>query len=535
MKQAFRFKFGLLSVCCVAALYGCGGGGGDGGSASNGGNNEQSNSQTNGDTPSNSAPYSQADGTVLVSDKISGSVFTLRHKLTLDDSGRAVAMWMEGDKDLQLMAVDTDAAGMRWNSPQRIATESQSDFDLTTNRAGQRVALELRRSTGTEAPAPRLHFYRADTGWAAPVSVKGNLLVNSARRASLTALEDDGSATLITRGNATDSFKPSFEASRVLPDGTQNIVQPGYPLTRSGQLLTNGTWSTVGAAFAVAPRTGEIPPHGYLVWQNVIRDNTNITVNPIIAVGALGTFIERPAITMSATNLNVLDENHKWLSGADCPRDLLKAASVDDRYTVALSAGVSSSSLANGFECSLNVTRIDRRTVTQNIKTDALSAPDASVDKAQLMVDRNGNALVVWHERSRNRYMWSQSLAYGNWSSPADLSSTLALAENILDGMEIKLNDQGQAVAALETYARNPKESSFQRNLAYARFDFQNGWGKPSEIATFTVNGNSVSALDIDVAINHAGKAMVTYLVPRCYISQKEPNCSVSSLYSYSL
>src|SRR5579863_8610224 len=92
---------------------------------------------------------------------------------------------------------------------------------------------------------------------------------------------------------------------------------------------------------------------------------------------------------------------------------------------------------------------------------------------------------------------------------PTDISSSLALGENVLKDLEVRLNDQGRVVAAIATQVLDEKGSSLRRNVSYAKFDFQNGWGKPVEIAKFS--GLQSSEIEISAAINHAGKAMVTY------------------------
>ncbi|HLX02570.1 MAG TPA: hypothetical protein VKS80_10705, partial [Trinickia sp.] len=450
---------------------------------------------------------------------------------------KAVAMWLDGGQSLMAAETGTDE---RWSAPQSVTATAWARFDIQTNRAGQRVALALEYPQGGTEPAPQVVFYRPETGWSARILAKGRLMdiamPNDVGNASLTVLED-GSATFVTRENSSSGFsKFPFEALRVLQDGTQSVVLEGLGLDRTGQLLTNGSSAPLGAAFAVAPRSGEMPPYGYLVYQNIVAGRAHQAVDLYGTVNITGALVIRPQTTMSATNIDVFSDPNYWASKQNCVKDLVRAASVDDLYAVALSAGIST---ASGAKCSLNATRINRfvRSNGDKIKTDALSAADASVETAQLMMDSKGNSLVIWREKatstSKPRYMWSQSLGYGTWTFPADISSSLALGENVLKGLEVRLNDQGRAVAAIATQVLDEKGSSLRRNVSYAKFDFQNGWGKPVEIAKFS--GLQSSEIEISAAINHAGKAMVTYQLPRCFVSQNSNECRVSSMYSYSL
>src|SRR5579863_1435168 len=237
MKPATRFKLSALSACCVVALYGCGGGGGDGGG---GDANPQSDQQTNNNrNNSNNAnngttPDSTVEGTTLVADKIAqyGGTRT-SHKVTLDDSGKAVAMWLDGGQSLMAAETGTDE---RWSAPQSVTATAWARFDIQTNRAGQRVALALEYPQGGTEPAPQVVFYRPETGWSARILAKGRLMdiamPNDVGNASLTVLED-GSATFVTRENSSSGFsKFPFEALRVLQDGTQSVVLEGLGLDR---------------------------------------------------------------------------------------------------------------------------------------------------------------------------------------------------------------------------------------------------------------------------------------------------------------
>ncbi|QCP48023.1 hypothetical protein FAZ95_01780 [Trinickia violacea] len=526
MKKMVRFRLSLLSACCVAALQGCGGGGGDAGST-NIVDNGQSSSSSSGSNSTNSQLF-QADGTVKIADNINRQGISVDHKVTLDDSGKAVAMWLS-KHDTRLMSVESDETGQRWNAPQIVGEGWQSDFDIRTNGAGQRVALEQYRRPSESRATLRLYFYSAQKGWSAPVPIANGQTANDPANSDLTVLED---------GTATLSIDPSNtmyeEASRIYPDGTRKSLQRVIPLLPSGAPLTWGQWGPLSTVFAVAPRRGEMPSHGYLLWQNDVVSNTPDTGSNVI-LGALGTFIERPAVTMSATMLYSLPKQ-KWNSDVGCAKGLLKATSVDDRYAVVLSGGLPS---ADSTKCVLNATRIARFAQSNNVKNDALSARDASVEWAQLMTDENGNSLVVWREKTDDfrtpRYMWSQSVAYGNWTTPANISSSIDFGNSTLSRLAIKMNDKGQAVLAytMDGLDPNGRRTIFQRSVAYGRFDFQHGWSPVTQIARTA--GISDDPIRLDAAINSTGNAVVTYQFRNCDITQNVNDCSVSSLFAYAL
>ena len=526
MKKMGCFRLSLLSACCVAALQGCGGGGADAG-ATNTADNGQSSSSPSGSNSSNSQLF-QADGTVKIADNINRKGISFDHKVTLDDSGKAVAMWLS-KHDTRLMSVESDETGQQWNAPQIVGEGWQSDFDIRTNGAGQRVALEQYRGPSESRATLRLYFYSAEKGWAAPVPIANGQTANDPANSDLTVLED---------GTATLSIDPRNsvynEASRIYQDGTRKSLQSAIPLLPSGAPLTSGQWGSLSTVFAVAPRRGEMPSHGYLLWQDDVVSNTPETGSNVI-LGALGTFIERPAVTMSATMLYSLPKQ-KRNSAVSCAKGLLKATSVDDRYAVVLSGGLPT---ADSTKCVLNATRIDRFAQSNNVRNDTLSTRDASVDWAQLMTDGNGNSLAVWRENTDDvgsqRYMWSQSIAYGNWSTPANISSAVALGNNALSRLAIKMNDKGQAIAAFasEGLDANGRRTTFQRNVAYGRFDFQHGWSPATQIARTA--GFYDDPIRLDAAINSTGKAVVAYQFRNCDITQNVNDCGVSSLFAYAL
>ncbi|OLL30860.1 hypothetical protein BTH42_14890 [Burkholderia sp. SRS-W-2-2016] len=516
-KKHTLFKQTLVSACCAFALVGCGGGGGsDGAPVANDANATGQASEN-----SSSVAFSQAHGNVLLAQ---GNVLVQPH-VTLDDAGTAVAIWAEGFTS-ELYASSSDAAG-NWTTPSLITKDVHLGFAyaLATNTAGQRVLL-AEMSTPTHGVESSAFFFKpGDAGWSAAVPLSRTLAALYPDSSDL-QVTSDGSALISvkpydTSGPSSANRTGPAELYRLRPNGAQTTGIQSIAMSATGKPIPSARLSNAGAVFALPPTGAEnaFRTDGFFFWQEADGVPPGYS-----SLAVLRAQYDQPFITMEARGLY----QNTAAGSATCSAQLLRAAAASISSAVVLSGDMA----IDRKQCILKATRIDT-SLGWDVKTFVLSSPGADVSDAKLLQDGNGRVLAVWAEKStddpRSRYMWSQSLANGIWSTPTELALSLGIPADSMTALPaVKMSLSGDAVLALTT-----TDHASTGKLSYSRFDFASGWSAPVGVAEGKVSLGFVA----DIAINTAGKAVIVYSVTGCPDYQRSGlwNCGKNSAYAYFL
>ncbi|NIF72584.1 MULTISPECIES: hypothetical protein [unclassified Burkholderia] len=526
-------KKNLLAVCCVVAFAGCGGGGDSNGGATGGAKDAGAgDSNTTGATR-----FIQAAGTQRVWDeglKADGTfvAFPIKLQVTLDDNGIALASWRDGFAD-RLMTAVAGADG-QWSTAEKLASGVDDGFPyaLRANSAGRRVLLVMKARVHDGDYPYAAYFYTPSVGWSAPVPLTRQLAANDPGASDLT-VDDDGTALISVRGydllgSSSQNRAVPAELFRLSPDGAKTTGVQTVPMSPTGSPMPSGGTSVFNTVYAKPPRnsagnTGT----GYLFWQETAQPG-NFTSS------ILGAMLETPPrYTVPASNIQVSTLNAAGSSptySSICGSSLLQAKASGKFKATVLWGDVTSAG-----KCRLMATRLSELPSFQ-AQTDVLDVTpegnNGALSGAKLLMDDSGNALAIWASSndSGTHYWWSQSLAGAAWSRPADLKSSLGIADDMnVWSSAVAMSAGGDAVFVAATKSKYQTPDA-KDQLSYAHFGFGAGWGSRTVIA----EGVSTSGIQVNVDINRRGKATIMYVAAPCDdTSNAGKTCKSAAVYAY--
>ncbi|SDI04814.1 hypothetical protein SAMN04487926_111121 [Paraburkholderia steynii] len=514
----------LIAMCCALTVSACGGGGTD--SSTGADNVQDSASNTAGRGQTNQAPgFTQASGTQQLWEGTNPTV-PMTPQVTLDDKGTAVASWIEGISG-ELITSVAEANG-HWSSANVLtkgSINSGNTYALRTNSSGQRVLVVPKFNTGAGSYPYAVYFYGPSSGWSDPVPLNRQLAAVSPDASDIQVTGDGTALMSVLSYNPFEKNQPvgPAELYRLRPDGAQKTGLTTVSMSVLGTPLPSQETSVGGAFFAMPPQdSAAIKNQGYLFWQEAGGGS-----QPYSSLGLLGAIITSPPFY--TTDARGIAQN------VAAGRVTCSSRGVPQAMTsIARTATVIWGDPTSAGTCTLKATKFDEDHGGQ-ARTDTLGSQDTDLSEAKLLMDGSGNALVLWTETSKNgtvtRYKWSQSLAGGEWSAPADLASTFGLTDDVITRRPaIAMNQAGDTVLAVVTGSANL--TNHTGKLSYVRFNFKTGWTQKTEIA----GGRFFSGFEAGVDINRGGKAIVLYRVAPCFdATGPESSCTPTSIYAYAM
>ncbi|WP_070107503.1 hypothetical protein [Burkholderia plantarii] len=519
-----------MTLACVAMFAGCGGGGDSGSTVVSGA--DAGSHAGSGPTQSGST-FTQMSGTQMIWEGAQpgpgpGYIGAERLRVSLDEHGVALASW-QNTQTMQIMTSVTGADG-QWSAATSLPGAIEWDsYAQRTNAAGQRVLLAARRDADSGGYHKVTFFYTPSIGWSDAVQLKRDPVGDFSK--SDFTVADDGSALLAVNGYDLTSGMTNTEAPaevyRLRPDGAQATGITTFRINDQGK-PDPLAFTRVQDAVFVMPRqdSHDFKNQGYLFWREYGFSGAYSSGAPrrYFSLGAIGAVVSSPALhTSEARSLHVRNVDND--NAGNC---WIEAKASNTRNaTVIWGQGDGTG------RCQLMATRISEDG-GWHTRTDALGSNTIYFQAPKLWMDEAGNALVAWtfFDSSGPHYLWSQSLAGGAWSQPADLLTSLGVdspAEFQIDFHGIEMNAAGEAVAAFST--RDPKVGGSAYSLAYARFDFLAGWQRGAVIAS----GRIASAFQAQSSVNRNGKATIVYSVTPCRPrpDQNSVGCDRETVYGY--
>lgn len=520
-----------ITLACVAMFAGCGGGGDSGGTVVSGA--DAGSNAGSGQTQS-SLSFTQMSGTRLVWQGTQAGpgvdyVGAQRLQVSLDEHGVALASW-QNTLNWKVMTSVTGPDG-QWSAATSlpVPTRMELGYLQRTNAAGQRVLLAARGDDSVGDYHNVAFFYTPSIGWSDAVPLKRDPVGGYLSRSDLT-VADDGTALLAVdgydlKGGLTSTAVPA-ELYRLRPDGAQATGITTFRINNQGKPDPYAFTQVQDAAF-VMPRqdSHDFKNRGYFFWRE--SDYSSGTSGNYFPLGVAGAEVSPSALyTSEARGLNI--PNVGTVSNGRCGVE----AKASDTRNAAVIWGK-----GDGMgRCQLMATRISEDG-GWHTRTDALGSSAIAVQPPKLLMDDAGNALVIWAVTNGQAwsYWWSQSLAGGGWSEPADLLASLGVngpAGFLIDLDGIEMNAAGEAVVAFSTMDLKAPGVIIDL-LSYARFNFQAGWQRGAVIAS----GRTGGTFQAQSVVNRNGKAMIVYIVAPCGLHPdgNGPICEASSVYEYTL
>ena len=449
------------------AVSSCGGGGGGGSSGTSSGLPSDGLSNTG-----------HVAGTVVIaSNGTKGQA-----SVTLDDLGRALAVWIDGSGSGPLFWNQATTANV-WGSATALLQAGMGDGQvLRTTPSGSASALLV-----ADGSQQKLLRYSPTIGWdpsASPVPLSNTRASFTTRHYSDFVLLSDADQTIAL----------SMLSNASAPIGAQNA---------SVHVLTHGTsagWSTFLETdpfeYGVTHLTANSSGAATLFWMGAAQTMS----------GFVTTLHSQVVDLLSGSQLGVasfLSDGYRFPCVA--PKQLTAARSQTTRHVIALTNGF-------GSTCNLDLIQVD--TFAGTTIPQRMNPVGTTIDTYQPIIAMSpaGDTLAVWAESPAGgngpaTVKWSQSLAGGPWSVPAVLVPGGGIGQSILGlyNFSLAMNANGQvAVAATALVNTN------NAYLTVARFSFSSGWSNWQIIA------DTLSTTTPDVAINAQGAAIVVYGATRC-------------------
>ena len=497
----------LLTVVGITGLSGCGGGGGggDGGSSSARSSSLETDSAGDG-----LGVTGQIAGSVKIADN--GTIGNA--SVTLDDSGRALAVWARGT-DNGLMWNRSDLNG-HWESANSIAGEPSilNSFLGPALRTIPSGASVLGWSEPPNATDRRLLRYNPNTAWSqtaidSPTPLDSYPTLNSP---SDLALLSDETIVLSGAGTATNPVPFKFKSYRIFKrevGGTWSVL-----------LETDPTQLAESSHLATA-RDGR----AMFFWMN--RDT--------LSNGQWGYKINAQSVNLATGNsfapITVAEGEHTpcFVNGGKP----LAAVTSLSRWSVASIMHTRPS----GAGCNLDLIRIEYAGAI-TVSSQRMNAPDAELYREPVIrMNDRGDAIAIWEEHSiidangvssgsGRGLLWAQSIQGGPWSNARPLLADLGASDHASGSFSFVMNPAGQAVATVKTI-KNGREY-----IIVGRFSFEAGWSNLQLAAA--MSGMTLP----NVAINTHGQAVLVYGATPC---ERLPtstglsvrNCRPSEMYAF--
>lgn len=442
------FRLASIAFCLILAACGSGGGGGD---------------DPFGDGLGISG---QIAGTVSIGPSGGGEA----PKVTLDDVGRALAVWFGSNNDM----VSSRDLGGGWETPAPInAAQDVRDRSLRANSGGSAVL----GWSGTQNDIKRIIRYSPLGGWdgAATDLPASNFYPRLSDDADLSILTND---TVVVSRQTVASMPSGGKISSFrifkheVPGGWTTVLETEPHRTGDAYLAANPSGSAI--LFSVV---GDTQPDGN--WKYLLRLYTLDLVSggslaPFSFADGVYTPCQAPSFTIRAVN-------------SATPR---KALAIMERNSP-------------DPGCSLYLIRANTFNLTAEHRR--MNPPGTYVYMLpQMAMNGSGDALAVWSESdgSSSRVMWSQSLQGDPWSDPEPLPVDPSLGQ-LSTYIALAMNANGQAVAAINALRNG------QQYLLTGRFSFNTGWTGWRAVS-------AISATLPAVAINSSGDGLVVYGATPC-------------------
>lgn len=458
-----KYNRAATTVLFFVALSGCGQGG-SGGTASD-------------------DPWGDGLGTT---GRVSGTVRiaangTIGHpSVTLDDSGRALAVWSNGDKVFApgdaLVWSRSDAAG-QWEAP-RVLEQTRSFVGggvLRTNPDGNSVL-------GWVTVGAHLLRYSPDGGWSA-----SKLDMPSLRPLSM---YPDADLTLLSEGTIV------FSAGNTATI-TRDLVMRG-PSDDDWVSLLEIAEQSVWSYLAATPdgRTG-------LFWIET-RDAGG-SDEYALKLNYLDVFDPPPLSPWIA-----LIEDGQYVPCFEYTRPLLAVTAGPHRSVVAVSHNPTRPD-PGWSGCDLDLISVDL--VSPNITRRRMNSPGFIVPHTPILrMNEQGDAIAIWSERSvrgdnTRRVLWAQSIQGGSWSEAKPVIADSAALGEIYPStgdLGFAMNRSGRAVAAVKAL------QNARSYINVARFSFNEGWTNWRKAAAMRDMSFA------NVAINVQGEGVLVYGATPC-------------------
>jgi len=124
---------------------------------------------------------------------------------------------------------------------------------------------------------------------------------------------------------------------------------------------------------------------------------------------------------------------------------------------------------------------------------------------AQVAMDDNGNAVIVWTQLDGRYKLFKAEYRNGQWSFPADLSDNINPGWEDASDAQVAMDDNGNAIIVWEQY----DESNDQNQIFKA--EYRNGqWSFPADL-TDNISPDGTSTLAPQVAMDDNGNAIIVW------------------------
>ncbi len=142
--------------------------------------------------------------------------------------------------------------------------------------------------------------------------------------------------------------------------------------------------------------------------------------------------------------------------------------------------------------------------------SDNISPDGQDASLAQVAMDNNGNAIVVWEQWNGSNYqIYMSEYRNGSWKHPSDLSDNISLDGSSVDWAQVAqvaMDNNGNAIVLWEQYDGS--------NNQIFMSEYRNGsWKHPSDLSdNISLDGSSVDWAQVaQVAMDNNGNAIVLW------------------------
>ncbi|WKB56087.1 hypothetical protein [Eleftheria terrae] len=501
-------------MAATVVVSACGGGGGEG---------DESDRLRDG-----LGQYGHAPGTVVIGTdsppNVDGKFSFSFSDVTLMDDGRALAVWRK-KLDTQAHAITvwnmSDAPG-RWGTerplPQADSPSTAYGYKLQVNAAGNAL-LTWATDNGPDPrpphlkPGPKSVRFLSSGAWEPTVYELGTGEIKGVWETSVSA-----DVTLLE--NQSFVFSAYTERTPTQPQHFVVVQQPHA----GAQEVTFDTRPDDAARFAyfAANRDGT----GRFFWiTGAKQEPQGVDLRAAVVSPVSG---QATPVTLATYHGNLCMLGSSWNTSP------LLAATSPTNYAVATM--VAGDDERGGCDQhSLELFILDTTGNGMRSNRVRVNAPGTQVGIPALAMDSQGNALAMWVEQpimaAHWQLKWSASRKGTPWSTPQAAIGNLADLGGMGVGYRIRMamNDQGQAVATAQINKRmDGPYDPHKPILAYARFDFVNGWTPWKLVA------DKPRLMSEHVAINRRGEAILVYsaqVFPRW--GPAPPSDPTNKIYAY--